>query len=294
MSYLKRFASVRARATVTGFFLFILAGCDSQQEQHQLANENLREMVFVEGGSYMMGDFGKTMGEFLPFSPDPDNKPMHKVTLDSFSISKYRITWGQYNRYRAFTGKPVPKKFEFYRSMGEGDPYLMRTRDEYPAEVLWQDAKDYCLWLGRVSGHKSDLPTEAQWEYAARSRGKNYIMANEDNYWRKESRGEKINFAESIEPVGSYAPNPLGLYDMMGNGRDWINDWYSPDFYAYSPEKNPHGPASGEEKVLRGSGGGAYWKNVVITRWSNTLKDDPKNVPIGEGFRCVINEEAPL
>ena len=275
-------------------FVSLLSGCDQKDKQHQLANENLKEMVFVEGGSFMMGDFGTIIGTRRPYSPDKHDKPLHKVTLDSFSISKYRITWGQYNRYRAFTGKPVPKKFDFYRSMGEGDSHFKRTRDDYPAAVLWQDAKDYCLWLGGVSGHQSDLPTEAQWEYAARSRGKNYIMANEDNSWREESRGEKINFAQTREPVGSYPPNPLGLYDMMGNGRDWVNDWYSDNYYKSSPEYNPKGPEYGEKKVLRGAGGSDYWNNLVVGRWARPKNDHPENVPIGEGFRCVINEGSPL
>ncbi|EIH7424902.1 SUMF1/EgtB/PvdO family nonheme iron enzyme, partial [Escherichia coli] len=77
------------------------------------------------------------------------------------------------------------------------------------------------------------------------------------------------SFAGSIEPVGSYPPNPLGLYDMMGNGFDWINDWYDADYYKISPEDNPTGPVKGDKKVLRGSGGASYWSNLVILRFSD-------------------------
>ncbi|EAA8471443.1 hypothetical protein DUD99_16115 [Salmonella enterica subsp. enterica] len=273
--------------------LLLLSGCDNKQKEIKLADEQLADMVFVEGGSFMMGDFGPTMGEHLPFSDEQDDKPLHKVTLDSFSMSKYRVTWQQFNRYLDIQGKPKTKAYKRLKSLSEKDSFSKFAGDTYPATVLWQEAKDYCLWVGKVSGRNVDLPTEAQWEYAARSRGQPFIMANKDNVWHKDEEGENKSFA-NLEPVGSYPPNPLGLYDMMGNGFDWVNDWYNPDYYQSSPERNPTGPEKGDKKVLRGSGGASYWVNLTILRWSDNINGDKGEANIGYGFRCAINEVNPL
>ncbi|EAB5457099.1 hypothetical protein DTY81_16710 [Escherichia coli] len=279
----------------------LLSGCDNKQEELNLANEQLTDMVFVEGGSFMMGDFGPTVGEYLPFTDEKNDKPLHKVTLDSFSMSKYRVTWKQFNRYLALQGKPRTKAYIRLMSLDKKDSYSKYSGDTYPAAVLWQEAKDYCQWVGKTTGRKVDLPTEAQWEYAARSRGQLFSMANKDSYWHKDDsawsdevdRKDK-SFAKSIEPVGSYPPNPLGLYDMMGNGFDWINDWYDADYYQYSPENNPGGPEKGDKKVLRGAGGASYWANVVMLRFSDKGSVQEGRADIGEGFRCVVNEPKPL
>ena len=289
------------RILLFGMVFLLLSGCDNKQEELKLANEQLTDMVFVEGGSFMMGDFGPTMGERLPFSPEIDDDHLHKVTLDNFSMSKYRVTWGQFNHYLELQGKPRTKIYMWYKSLGDEYSFSKYSGDTYPATVLWQEAKDYCLWVGNTTGRKVDLPTEAQWEYAARSRGQLFIMANKDNYWHKDDsawsdevdRKDK-SFAGSIEPVGSYPPNPLGLYDMMGNGFDWINDWYDADYYKISPEDNPTGPVKGDKKVLRGSGGASYWSNLVILRFSDKGNGKEGRAGIGYGFRCVLNEPKPL
>ncbi|OWO86488.1 hypothetical protein B5C26_01020 [Photorhabdus luminescens] len=272
---------------VAGLVLLTLSGCKDkkkiQAEPQALVKEALAEMVPVEGGSFMMGDFGHRVYEHLPYSLDQDNKPEHKVTLDSFSISKYRVTWGQFNRYRAIQGLPENK---FYQHFKKADIYQSLTGRDYPASVYWQEAKDYCQWLGKVSGKKVDLPTEAQWEYAARSRGQLFIFANNNNVYELNK-----NFTGGIRPIGSYPPNLLGLYDMMGNGMDWINDWYAADYYQYSPEHNPKGPEKGKEKVLRGSVGDDNQDNLVINRYKRALNyfENPKINPPGYGFRCVVN-----
>lgn len=282
------------RILLFGMAFLLLSGCDNKQEELNLANEQLTDMVFVEGGSFMMGDFGPTVGEYLPFTDEKNDKPLHKVTLDSFSMSKYRVTWKQFNRYLALQGKPKTKAYMRYKSLDKKDSFSQYSGDAYPAMSLWQEAKDYCQWVGKTTGRKVDLPTEAQWEYAARSRGQLFSMANKDNIWHDDEEGENKSFAGSIEPVGSYPPNPLGLYDMMGNGFDWINDWYDADYYQYSPENNPGGPAKGDKKVLRGSGGASYWANVVMLRFSDKGSGKEGRAGIGDGFRCVVNEPKPL
>ncbi|EPS7488295.1 formylglycine-generating enzyme family protein [Escherichia coli] len=128
------------------------------------------------------------------------------------------------------------------------------------------------------------LPTEAQWEYAARSRGKFRQFANSDNVYDLSVPDSKLNFTHDYSPVGSFPPNPLGLYDMMGNGHDWINDWYAEDYYQNSPEKDPQGPANGTEKVVRGYLGSMFGL-YDITRGGNK----PETEGPGYGFRCVEN-----
>ncbi|MCT8348394.1 formylglycine-generating enzyme family protein [Photorhabdus temperata] len=276
---------------IVGLALLTLVGCKDekkiQAEQQALVKETLAEMVPVAGGSFMMGDFGRRVYEHLPYSWDQDDKPEHKVTLDSFSISKYRVTWEQFNRYRRILGLPENDFYQHFKKFGrEYKSYHALLGEKYPASVYWQEAKDFCQWLGKMSGEDVDLPTEAQWEYAARSRGQLFIFANNNNVYELDK-----NFTGDMRPVGSYPPNPLGLYDMMGNGQDWVNDWYAADYYQYSPEHNPQGPEKGKEKVLRGSVGDSDQDNLVISRDNIDLNyfEKHKSYPPGYGFRCVVN-----
>ncbi|NHB59707.1 formylglycine-generating enzyme family protein [Photorhabdus sp. RW14-46] len=271
---------------VAGLVLLTLAGCKDkkkvQAEQQALVKEALAEMVPVKGGSFMMGDFGRRVAEHLPYSFDMDNRLEHKVTLDSFSISKYRVTWGQFNRYLAILGLPKTATYNYLKGATDVAYFVQSTGDNYPASVGWQEAKDFCQWIGKMSSQSVDLPTEAQWEYAARSRGQLFIFANNNNIYEVGK-----NFAGDIRPVGSFPPNPLGLYDMMGNRRDWINDWYAADYYQHSPEHNPQGPEKGDKKVLRGSIGSTDQENLVINRYSYRPSEEIY-LP-GFGFRCVVN-----
>ncbi|CRY69138.1 formylglycine-generating enzyme family protein [Yersinia pekkanenii] len=268
---------------------------DHQQiQQEALVKESLANMVFVTGGEFMMGDFGHRVGEYLPYSPDQDNKPEQKVTLDNFSISAYRVTWGQFNRYLEIQGRPKTKTYDrLIRLKDEVPAYFRSAGDNYPASVNWHDAKAYCQWLGNVVSKTIDLPTEAQWEYAARSSGKLLIFANNNNIFEPEK-----NFSYSKQPVGTYPPNPLGLYDMMGNGHDWVEDWYDENYYQQSPKHNPRGPEKGTNKVLRGSVGTQPFDNMTFIRSKRNLVDFEENgkstYPPGYGFRCVVNDLKPL
>ncbi|EBR3159239.1 formylglycine-generating enzyme family protein, partial [Salmonella enterica] len=164
----------------------------------------------------------------------------------------------------------------------EYDKKILRNiGDNYPASVSWNDASAFCKWIGKVSGKSITLPTEAQWEYAARSRGKFFQFANSDNQYNPD---DKLNFTHDMAPVGSYPPNLLGLYDMMGNGNEWVNDWYAEDYYKNSPEKNPQGPDKGDKKVIRGYLGSMFGL-YDITRG----KSEPDYEGPGDGFRCVEN-----
>lgn len=179
-------------------------------------------------------------------------------------------------------------------------------KGDYPAGVIWQQAKDYCQWLGKESDKNIDLPTEAQWEYAARSRGQ-YLpfSTNNGNFELGSNIPEQKKLDEytdgygfPIYPIGKYPPNPLGLYDMGLSGAEWSNDWYSTDYYSHSPVYDPQGPVKGNEKVLRGYVGGDRQYALTIFRQSSQPvpkfagRDDYQKFGVSPlfVFRCVINK----
>ncbi|MEW6484688.1 MAG: SUMF1/EgtB/PvdO family nonheme iron enzyme, partial [Pseudomonadota bacterium] len=170
--------------TLMALALAILAGCRDEQEkkadQDALISVSLNNLVMVKGGEFLMGDFGPLIGQKLPFNVDKDT-PLHRVVLSDFRIGRYRVTWGEFNRWLDLQGRD---KNEIYQTIEKGKYFSKRDKealgDNYPATVSWHDARSYCQWLGQVSNRHMDLPTEAQWEYAARSRGKLFIFANAD------------------------------------------------------------------------------------------------------------------
>ncbi|BBV29266.1 Serine/threonine-protein kinase pkn1 [Citrobacter werkmanii] len=282
-----------------GIFLLALTSCDnstsaeSQQLTQTLVKRSLDNMVPVAGGEFLMGDFGPLIWEKLPFSMNQDDKYLHKVRLSDFMIGKYKVTHKDYNEYIKITqGKKLTYIF---------DGKLLA--DDVPVSVPWQMAKDYCLWLGKMSGKRVDLPTEAQWEYAARSRGQYLPYATSNGKIEEGSNVPtfdaiaKMNgVGISIYPVGKYPPNPLGLYDMGLSGDEWANDWYAADYYAHSPVDNPQGPGTGDRKVMRGYSGGDYQYALTMFRKSNLPsplfdghKAEDDQFPPNFGFRCVVN-----
>ena len=279
-------------------FVFAVVACDGSSKNKELASKlvdkSIANMVSVKGGDFLMGDFGPLVGEKLPFSIQPDDKVLHKVTLSSFMISKYKVTNADYKAYLDVTGTSPPP----VDILAKGSPLLLS--DNYSVSVAWQRAKDYCLWLGEQSGKKIDLPTEAQWEYAARSEGK-YLPFATDN--GKIERGRNHPTYDELQqytgglylpiyPIGKYPPNPLGLYDMGLSGKEWTNDWYASDYYSHSETKDPQGPANGNKKVLRGAVGGDDQYALTMFRQSSPVdakpKDDNYNYQLGV-FRCVLN-----
>lgn len=271
--------------------IVVISGCNDENihnEKNKLASQVAGSMIKVEGGRYQMGDFGTLIGEKLPLSPDSDNKPLHWVYLNDFKMTKHRITWGEFNLWLSLTKKGANeyyKKISNRKIEGKYDERMLKyIGDEYPAVANWADASSFCSWVGGVLGTEVSLPTEAQWEYVARSRGKFRQFANSDNIYDLSIPDLKLNFTHDISPVGTFPPNPLGFYDMMGNGHDWVNDWYAKDYYQYSPEKDPQGPVSGTEKVVRGYLGSMFGL-YDISRGSNK----PETEAPGFGFRCVEN-----
>ncbi|AYO10369.1 formylglycine-generating enzyme family protein [Vibrio parahaemolyticus] len=286
----------------------------------------IEELVFVEGGSFEMGDFGAPCEipsgtpSRMDWSPDVQcfSSPntgetgaynLHKVTLDSYSIAKFETRFVDMEWMRWINGLPVAK--DFYngssdRATIERDSeryvYAMEDGQNTAASAKkWQEAKDYCQWLGDVSALPFDLPTEAQWEYAARSRGQKVYFATNNGYAQLQGdhyfdpvsnryikyTDEEVNAARRIEDVNAYPPNPLGVAGMSNQVSEWVNDWYAKDYYLVSPEHNPQGPESGTEKVLRDAAG----TTMVFSR----IHD----IPVLEwyfpsvSFRCALQQASP-
>ncbi len=249
-----------------------------------------------------MGDFGPidegTNG--LPYSADKDNKPLHTVSLDSYSISATQISYDDFDIYTLATGK---------QTINDSGIEKKYRAPNVPAGVTWDQANDYCSWLSANTDSTYKLPTEAQWEFAARSRGQLYIFGTDDGTYERGKniptreeirRSTKSNSLTSPSIIKSIPPNPIGIYQMGLNGFEWTNDWYSETYYNTSPQLNPQGPDSGSKKVERGGGlGGGLTAKFTFNRRSY-LPDASFIAPNGEletgairehTFRCMSTSE---
>lgn len=216
-----------------------------------------RNMVYVEGGTFFMGSD----------SGEADEKPAHRVTLKSFSIDTYEVTVGQYRVFCSATGRVMPWAPN------------SRWQDDQPiADVSWDDASAYARWVGKR------LPTEAEWEYAARggnkSKGYNYSGSN-----RLESVGwYNGNTLNMPRPAGQLGANEQGLYDMSGNVWEWCADWYGGGYYPVSPSNDPTGPESGTYRIIRG---GSYWGSAKYCDVWFRYGIKPSATDMAVGFRCA-------
>ena len=225
------------------------------------------EMVYVPGGTFQMGT---TEGY-------DTEQPVHAVTLDSFWIDRTEVTNAQYaSCVTGGTCSPPSESGSDTRDSYYGDSQY----GDYPVVwVSWYDADAYCRWVG------GRLPTEAEWEYAARGPDGNVYP------WGNDPPGDtllnyNINVGDTTE-VGSYPDGAswVGATDMAGNVWEWVNDWYADDYYAISPAENPIGPDTGDLKVLRGGSWSGLEESVRAAFRSNFR---PVNRVDGVGFRCVV------
>lgn len=225
-----------------------------------------REMVEIPEGPFTMG-----IGD-----GDPDEGPSHPVYLQTFYIDLTEVTQADYDRYIKMTKRDKPKVPVF-----EDDVTKLIGLDYPVVAVTWNDAFGYCRWAGKR------LPTEAEWEKAARGEGKRrYPWGDKFEYQFANVDGEEDGF-QFLAPVGSFevGRSPFGLYDATGNVAEWVMDSYAPDYYQQAPYRDPPGPKDQDEnKVIRGGSwresriGARVTKRFAAKMWRNDAS---------VGFRCA-------
>jgi sulfatase modifying factor 1 len=260
---------------------------DLKQQVLEVAVNAVDNMVFVEGGEFMMGDFGwpceTGSTQTCHIDMYGNNDAVHNVRLDSYHLAKYETSVHEFDSFRLAHGKEI-----YYADRRDDLEFL---GPDYPSVTKdWQEVKDYCQWLGQVTALPVDLPTEAQWEYAARNRGQKILFATDTgeidrgrNYEPHGNRGSLL--------VGTFPPNPLGIHDLSGNMSEWVDDWFSETYYAESPESNPTGPKTGTQKILRGANFAESLSPIVMRHAEPPTLD---RYTSAWGFRCGIRQGRPL
>ena len=185
-------------------------------------------MVWLPGGEFMMGQDD---------SPYDDEKPAHPVRVDAISIGQYPVTFAEYDRFCLATQRKPPDD----RSWGRGDRPAIN--------VSWQDAMDYCAWLGLQTGEHYRLATEAEWEYACRSGSTTRYCYGDDESRLGEYAWYSNNANRQTHPVGQKNPNAWQLYDLHGNVREWCADWYAEDYYAQLAGHSQHTASTSEQSA---------------------------------------------
>ncbi|MEA3440437.1 MAG: formylglycine-generating enzyme family protein [Chloroflexota bacterium] len=235
----------------------------------QIVDDFSVPMVLIAVGSFEMGSENS----------DPNESPVHTVDLAAFYMDVYEVT---NVRYLECVEAGICSE---HNATEINDPMLAN----FPMRnVSWYEANTYCKWRG------AQLPTEAQWEKAARggSVGKLYPWGDDDPICEFGAvNGAKFDDEADChdtgpEPVGSYAPNGYGLYDMAGNVVEWTLDWLADDYYSHSPWENPLGPDSGKYKVVRGGSWHTGTDTLLIAHRYGVLPRFAYNLL---GFRCVVS-----
>lgn len=249
------------KKTILALFAFTLCITTSQAQAYP-------EMVTVPGGTFTMGD---EHGDGYSVE-----KPTHRVSLSTYKLSKTEVTVAQYRKFCESVGFTMPKEPSW------------SWQDNHPiVNVSYQDALFFCEWLSEETGKRYNLPTEAQWEFAAKggnqSRGYKFSGGNSILFvgWFKNSSGGKTH------EVATKKPNELGLYDMSGNVWEWCLDWYDGDYYASSPSNNPKGPNSGADRVARGGSFKSSANGCRVADRSNLYPSGREN---GLGFRVALSQ----
>ena len=201
-----------------------------------------------------------------------NERPVHRVWVDAFELAATQVTNDEYARYLSATGAAPPPHFN--------DPNFNHPEQPVVA-VSWFEAVEYCEWLSRSAGRHYRLPTEAEWERAARGgvEGQQYP-------WGDDPPQSLPDYAKrwlaGPERVGRYAPNAYGLYDIGDNVHEWCSDWFDAGYYALSPERNPQGSAEG---TRRSSRGGSWRHHIKAARCAARSSIPPQFQYADYGFR---------
>jgi formylglycine-generating enzyme required for sulfatase activity len=232
------------------------------------------EMVHIPSGWFLRGSQEEDK------KAAPSEKPQHSIYLSEYWIGKYPVTNAQYAAFAEAARHRVPDHWK------EGHP--PEGQESHPVvNVSWWDALAYCRWLAEVTGKPYRLPTEAQWEKAARGTdGRIYPWGSK---WDSRVSNTHEGGKKRTTLVGAYSPagdSPYGCADMAGNVLEWVADWYKDDYYTRSSAtQNPYGPASGPSKVLRG---GSWSSSREDARCATRLASSQKTTNSEVGFRCAL------
>jgi sulfatase modifying factor 1 len=215
-------------------------------------------------GSFLMGcDAGRD-----------DEKPAHRVWVDAFELAAFQTTNAEYARFLKETNHAPPLLWSDSNFDQPEQPVVA---------VSWFDAVAYCDWLSGATGKHFRLPTEAEWERAARGGAEGETFP-----WGECPPEELPDYASrwrsGPEPVGMYAPNAYGLYNVGDNVHEWCADWYDPAYYGVSPERNPRGPLAGSRRASRG---GSWRHHIKVTRTAARSSIPPEFKYADYGFRVA-------
>ncbi|WPN51991.1 SUMF1/EgtB/PvdO family nonheme iron enzyme [Pseudomonas sp. P9_2] len=327
------------------FLVVILAGCERtdkvvnvsevkapSQELKWFVERVRQSLVFVEGGEFLMGDYGREYGpEKMSYDVDKDSKPVHSVKLSGYSMGEFKVTNLEYQYYLKINGLQLRQVHQAFQKKWEDISSIPNT----PAHMDWYEAEQYCAWLAKITALPFALPTEAQWEYAARSRGQFLMVATDDGTYKMtndpvtrdwESGPRGINISSSWDreafakakgwktdtftplPVDMFPPNPLGMYSMSDNGYEWVKDWYDPEYYKNSPVNDPQGPEKPvfkdyfgrDTKVVRGQdfanpawGGGVNVHRTAAEPHGYRNKEEIAFLTT-KTARCAVNSATPI
>ena len=293
----------------TVIFLGIMVSCTFQRNIAENPEQNISantftdpvtgmEFIRVKGGCFQMGN---TFGY-----GQKDEAPLHKVCLDDYYIGKYEVTLREFKQFVDETGYQTDAEKEGHcwgldkdgnwkNVPGRCWQLLSFTQqDNHPVVcVTWNDVQTFIGWLNRKTSGDFRLLSEAEWEYAARSRGKNRDYATQTgglnrklgNYGAEKccDPDDNDDFLYTA-PVGSYPANDIGVFDLSGNVWEWTADWYDENYYAYSPQDNPKGPISGSYRIIRG---GSWNIPMGFSRCSNRREYTPSLRHVNIGFRLA-------
>jgi len=245
--------------------------------------ETPADMSLIPPGEFWMGrSFNWLLDELgMHLRPRLDDQPVHLVHVDAFLMDKYEVTNEQYARFAETTKRKKP-----FHWIGGRIPSGIEKAPVY--NVTWDDAAAYCRFAGKR------LPTEAEWERAARGGvEKNMFSWGNELLTRRSgdappAKRARYGYPNGPVAVGSYAPNGFGLYDVTGNVWEWISDWYDQNYYAVSPEKNPQGPATGLYHVIRGGGWSDNDERILALHYRNFT--NPELASNTVGFRCAKSQ----
>ncbi|MNR76144.1 Serine/threonine-protein kinase pkn1 [compost metagenome] len=296
-----------------------------------LQNSLGMKFVFIPAGEFVMGsdDSAETLARYYPqyeqkrFVELSDEGPAHRVRITHpFYLGQYEVTVGEFRRFLEASGYQPESEADGTGGYGYNphyDPATSKRGDAFEGRdqkyswrnpgfqqdehhpvvnVTWNDAVAMCNWLSKTEGRKYRLPTEAEWEYAARAGTRTHYHSGDDpqsllsaanvfdvdaaknwQQWKKFALDGPDGFAFTA-PVGSFAPNAFGLYDVHGNAWEWTADWHDDRYYHYSPTDDPQGPASGTVRVRRG-GSWHTWSFYARSSYRNWNSQETRYTLVG-------------